>query len=153
LKLKWYYHLDADSNCDDVNDSVHLSFFLYSDSDTYISTDGDSVSVTSTYTQYSDSDTKISLNFYSHQDSQEDAFSPDSDLDSIATTNTTTTSLGSSVSGKGSTYTDINEASITTQNDLKVTYTVAELLPVAKNQSKPGFTRRFTWNHHSNKSR
>ena len=53
----------------------------------------------------------------------------------------------------GSTYTDIDEASITTQKDLKVTYTVEELLPVAKNQFKPGFKHQSTWSHHSNKSR
>ena len=73
-----------------------------------------------------------------------------SNSNSLSTTSTTNASLSSST--VGSSHSDIDEASVAEQNDLKVTYTVAELLPVAENQSKPGFKRRSTWSHHSDKS-
>jgi hypothetical protein len=105
--------------------------------------------VTSTYSQYSDSDTNMSHDFYSDSDinMSHDFYS---DSNSLSTTSTTNVSLSSST--VGSSHSDIDEASVAEQNDLKVTYTVAELLPVAENQSKPGFKRRSTWSHQSNKS-
>jgi hypothetical protein len=73
-----------------------------------------------------------------------------SDSNSLSTTSTTDVSLSSSTAG--SSHSDIDEASVAEQNNLKVTYTVAELLHVAENQSKPGFKGWSTWSHHSNKS-
>jgi hypothetical protein len=104
-----------------------VSHDLYSNSDTNMPHDF-----------YSDSDTNMSHDFYS-------------DSDSLSTTSNTNASLSSST--VGSPHSDIEEVSVAEQNDLKVTYTVAELLPVAKNQSKPGFKRRSIWSHHSNKTR
>ena len=161
MKLKPYYHSDTCSDSDDVIDSVTLSLSHDSDSDASISTDDVDDDFTSTYSQYSDSDTNMSHNFYSNSDTNmsHDFYSDSdtnmshdfySDSNSLSTTSTTNASLSSST--VGSSHSDIDEASVAEQNDLKVTYTVAELLPVAENLSNPGFKRRSTWSHHSNKS-
>jgi hypothetical protein len=117
---------DVTDDVDDVTDDVTLSYDFYSNSDTNISHDF-----------YFDSDTTMSYDFYS-------------DSYSLSTTSTTNLSLSSST--VGSSHSDIEKASVAEQSDLKVTYTVAELLPLAENQSKPGFKRWSTWSHHSNKS-
>ncbi len=161
--LESYCHSDTSSDTNDVTDSVSLTLSQYSDSDTSISSDDvtydvddvtcdmDDVTddVTLSYDFYSNSDTNISHDFYSDSDTN---MSHDfySDSNSLSTTSTTIASLSSST--VGSSHSDIEKASVAEQSDLKVTYTVAELLPVAENLSKPGFKRRSTGSHHSNKS-
>jgi hypothetical protein len=122
--LKPYCHSDTCSDSDDVIDSVTSTLSHDSDSDTSISSDdvtddvGDVTDdVTSSYDFYSDSDTNMSHDFYS-------------DSNSLSTTSTTIASLSSST--VGSSHSDIEKASVAEQSDLKVTYTVTELLPVAK---------------------
>jgi hypothetical protein len=65
-----------------------------------------------------------------------------SDTEFQSTTSTTNASLSSST--VGSSHSDIEEASVAEQNDLKVTYTVVELLPVAKKKAEHGFIRWST---------
>ena len=91
----------------------------------------------------SDASTNMSTEYDSDRDSEWDAFSQYSHSDSVGITNTEESSRSSSV----------DDDHIDIDKDLKVTWTVAEILPVAENQTKPGFKRRSTWSHNSNKSR
>ena len=137
--LESYCHSDTSSDTNDVTDSVTSTLSQYPDSDTSISSDDvtdDVDDVTCDMDDVTD-DVTSSYDFYS-------------DSNSLSTKSTTTDSLSSNT--VGSSHSEIEEASVAEQSDLKVTYTVAELLPVAENLSKPGFKRRSTWSHHSNKS-
>jgi len=85
----------------------------------------------------------MSTEYDSDRDSEWDAFSQYSHSDSVGINNTEESSRSSSVDDD---HLDIDK-------DLKVTWTVAEILPVAENQTKSGFKRRSAWSHNSNKSR
>ena len=112
-------HSDTSSNSDDDIDSVTSTLSQYSDSDTSISSDDVTDDVDDVTCDMDDVtyDVTSSYDFYS-------------DSNSLSTTSTTNASLSSST--VGSPHSDVEEVSVAEQNDLKVTYTVAELLPVAK---------------------
>jgi len=105
----------------------------------------------------SDASTNMSTEYDSDRDSEWDAFSQYSHSDSVGINNTEESSRSSIESSRSSIESSrsssVNDDHLDIDKDLKVTWTVAEILPVAENQTKPGFKRRSAWSHNSNKSR